>query len=879
MNFNPKLSYAIAAILSGSGVSIGHAANATGGDTAESSGDMIQEITVTAQRRTENMQDVPISIQALTSETLTQLNVQTFEDFVKYLPNVTSASTGPGQGAVYMRGLSTTLPGVQGSGGIGSFPNVAIYLDDQSGALPGRNLDIYAADLERIEVLEGPQGTLFGSGAQAGVLRYITNKPKIDVTEGNVTGAYETTAHGTNSANATAVLNLPLVPDTLAVRGVIYSDSRGGYINNVPGVFSRENTDIGIHYANYPVGCVKNTISTGVFYGTCQVPPGSASISNSSLAANDFNPVTYTGARFSALYKINEDWNVLLTQSYQNMRSQGVFYEMPQSSGVTNPEPLPPLSVQNYEPAYNNDQFENTALTVTGKIGDLKVVYTGGYLVRHIEQQGDYTAYARGVYADYYQCYGGTGNTPGTTGHCYAPNGYWHDKETNDHDSQELRVSTPDNWRLRGILGAFWEEYIIHENIDWFYKSLPPCTAAANVNCLTDVGPGAGTQVNNPSIRPDNESYFDDIIRTYRQQALFTSVDFDIIPKVLTITGGTRYYRINATEVGFSGSSFGCFEDGPPPCTGNQPPPYGTEPAGDDFSNNETREGLNRTYSGFKSRGNITGHVTEDVLLYYTWSQGFRPGGFNRGTTTRTPPGTNYTYAEPELYNPDTLVNNEIGWKTQWFDHRLELNGAVYQEDWKNTQIELFEPCCFGNLSFVTNGPNYRVRGTELQAVARVTHGLTLTGGMALNWSSLISAPPLYATNGKPITTIVNPFGAPGSPLAQSPPFQGNLRARYDFAVDEYKAFWQLGVTHQAHSYSSTTSIPAPDEPGYRYYEPGFWTYDASAGVSRDAWTATLYGENLSNTQGDLYENANQFVDAKTIFRPRTIGVRLGYKF
>jgi iron complex outermembrane recepter protein len=187
MNFNSKLSCAIAAILGGTSVGGVHAATTSDTDAGS---DTIQEITVTAQRRVENMQDVPITIQALTAETLTQLNVQTLDDFLRYLPNVTMATSGPGQGSIYIRGLSTTLPGTQGSGGIGSFPNVAVYLDDQSGALPGRNLDIYAADLERIEVLEGPQGTLFGSGAESGVLRYITNKPKLDVTEGNVSAAY-----------------------------------------------------------------------------------------------------------------------------------------------------------------------------------------------------------------------------------------------------------------------------------------------------------------------------------------------------------------------------------------------------------------------------------------------------------------------------------------------------------------------------------------------------------------------------------------------------------------------------------------------------------------------------------------------------------------
>jgi iron complex outermembrane receptor protein len=868
---NSKLSYAIAAILGGSSAGFGFAAPAS--DT-ESSSDAIQEITVTAQRRTENMQDVPITIQALTAETLTQLNVATFEDFIRYLPNVTSASSGPGQGSIYIRGLSTTLPGVQGSGGYGSFPNVAIYLDDQSGALPGRNLDVYAADLERIEVLEGPQGTLFGSGAESGVLRYITNKPKLDVTEGNVSAAYEYTSHGDPSSNLQAVLNLPLIPDTLAVRAVIYNDSRGGYINNVPGTFVRQSTDTGIHYAGY----VNNIPGPAT-------PENSAN--NNALVANGINTVNYQGFRLSALYKFNEDWNALLTQTYQNMHSQGVFYETSYSSG-TPAVPLPDLSVQNYVPTYDNDKFENTALTVNGKIGDLKLVYTGGYLVRNIEGQGDYTNYARGVYADYYQCTSSA--VTGTPSKCYSPLGYWHDKEKNTHNSQELRLSTPDDWRLRGVVGAFWEDFKIYDTIDWFYRNDPACSATVTTNCFTNVGPppaGApvtqpGVQVNNPNVRPDNESFFDDITRGYRQTALFGSADFEIVPKTLTLTLGTRYYNLKTTEVGFTASSFNCFVaapnvSGPPPCIANQPP-YSAKFAD---SSNETANNLNITYSGFRSRANLSWKVSDDVLVYYTWSQGYRPGGFNPSALTRTPSGANYTFREPQSFSPDTLANNEVGWKTQWFDHRLEINGAVYQEDWKNVQTQLFEPCCFGNLSFVINGPNYRVRGVETQAIARPLHGLTVIAAAAWNSSSLIRESPLTDINGKPITDprIGLPFGAIGSPLAQSPPFQGTLRVRYEFPINDYHAWVQIGGQHQAHSISATSRTSVPNQPGYAYDEPSFTTYDASIGAAKDAWSVNIYGENITDTRADLYENPNQFVDAKTVNRPRTAGLRFTYKF
>jgi iron complex outermembrane recepter protein len=865
MKSNPKLAYAIGAILGGSVGGFAHGAAATDTDTSL---DQIQEITVTAQRRSENMQNVPITIQALTAETLSQLNVQKFDDFVKYLTNVTTTNTGPGQSTVFMRGLSTTPQGVQGSGSVGGFPSVAIYLDEQSGALPGRNLDVYAADLERIEVLEGPQGTLFGAGAESGVMRYITNKPKIDVTEGNVTAGYETTAHGDPSSNVEGVLNVPLVDGKLAVRAVLYSDSQGGYIDNIPATFSRQVSDFTVQSNHY-------------FGGFLPSGPGSVnSITNGSLVGNGVNTVSYQGIRVGLMYKINDNWDALLTQSYQDMKSNGVFYEQPHSSSVDPAlqHSLPDLSVEAFQPSWNHDQFESTALTINGHVGDLKLVYTGGYLVRNVEQQQDYTGYTRGVNSSYYQC---TPNayTSGTqpaayykakaaAATCGTPAVYWRDTVKNTHDSQEFRISTPDDWRLRGIAGVFWEEYVIHDNTDWFYKAVPSCTAAANTNCLTNVGPPASAGANNPSIRPNNESYFDDITRGYKQKALFGSVDYDIIPKVLTATLGTRYYSINTTENGYSASSFFCLDAGAPPCLGGA-------------DTNETAGNYNKVYSGFRSRANLSWHVTEDALLYYTWSQGFRAGGFNRGESSHlVPPTFAQTYTIPTQFSPDTLVNNEIGWKTQWADHRYEFNGAIYREDWRNIQVELFLPLDFSNLSFVANGPSYRVQGLELQAIARPIHGLTLTAGASWNSSNQLGVAYLSDTNGQPILNV-RAFGDPGVPLAQSPPQQYNMRIRYDFNAGDYKAFWQLGGVHQGHSLSSiaSSSTAFKDQPGYAYDQAGWSEYDGSMGIGKETWTVNLYGQNLTDNRSNLYENPNQFVDARTISRPRTIGVKVGYKF
>src|SRR5579863_5691422 len=330
---NSKISYAVAVILGGASYGAAAAEAAAAAATAAASTDSesstLTEIVVTAQRRSQNMQDVPIAMQAFTAESLQQLNVKTFDDYIKYLPNVTSASNGPGQNEVFMRGLSAGSQASQGSGSTGLWPNVAIYLDNQSAQLPNRNLDIYAADLNRIEVLEGPQGTLFGAGAEAGVIRYITNEPKLDVTEGSVKAGYSWTAHGDPNADLTAVINLPLIANTLAVRAVVYEDRRGGYIDNVPATFTRKDTDIGIHYANYPAGCAQGGAGGAP---VCEPPPGSPVINNGPVVANAINPVDYGGLRFEALYKFNEDWDALITESFQSMEADGVFYQQPNAS-------------------------------------------------------------------------------------------------------------------------------------------------------------------------------------------------------------------------------------------------------------------------------------------------------------------------------------------------------------------------------------------------------------------------------------------------------------------------------------------------------------------------------------------------------------------
>jgi outer membrane receptor protein involved in Fe transport len=678
---------------------------------------------------------------------------------------------------------------------------------------------------------------------------------------------------------------LPLIEGTMAVRAVIYDDHRGGYINNVPATFTRNNNDIGIHYGNYPAvgGTCPNGAAPG--NGYC-VPPGSPSINNNSLAGNAINPVTYQGIRAEVLYKFNEDWNLLVTQSYQDINSQGVFYQQPNASDGG---ALSPLEVTLFNPAANRDDFESTAWTLNGKIGPISAVYTGGYLDRNVHQTGDYTNYSRGVYADYYQC------VPST---CYSPSSSWRTVEQNEHLQNELRFSTPDDWRLRGIAGAYVEDNKLYDQTSWMYKNTPPCTsngAQGNTNCLSNIGTFPGTYVQNPGVQGNNTSFYQDQYRDTKQTAFFASADYDIIPKVLTITAGTRHFLFENNNQGSVLSSFGCFEAGVP-AGGCHDPTY---------SYNLNAQNLRDTESGFKSRGNLTWHITPETMVYYTYSQGFRPGGFNQngGAQHAIGPDGVAQYEIPRSFASDDLTNNEIGWKTEFFDHRLQWNGAVYREDWKNVQIEFFNPGVVGNLFYDTNGQNFLIKGIETSLVARVTTGLTLQYAGSWNQSRQTNSPALINNNpaspnfGKPITQVcgaggtgcvpvTNPFGPIGAPSADAPPLQFSVRARYEWTIaSDYTAFVQAGATHQGHAFTQAGANPTI-LPGTtvqtsrgRFEIPAYSTSNASVGIAKDPWWVNVFCENLTNSNASTFTSTDQFIVEQTPLRPRVIGASFGYKF
>jgi iron complex outermembrane recepter protein len=887
------ISCAVAAILTGCGSAAiaadppaAPAAAPAGAAAAAPAG--VEEVVVTAQRRSETIQNVPMTVQALTGQTLSRLNVVTLEGLLRYTPNVTYGNNGPGQGNIFMRGLSAGFAGNQSSATAGNFPNVALYLDDQSMTFPARNVDIYVVDMERVEVLEGPQGTLFGGGAEAGAVRYITNKPRLNVFEGSAEAAYGATQGGDPNSSGNITVNLPLITDRLAVRAVVYDERQGGYIDNVPSTFTRSNADIGNAYFNIKptAGLCPNHLPAGPA-GLC-APPNSGPINNNAIAESNQNPVTYTGGRVSALYAINNDWDLLIAESFQSLDAEGLFVDYPIGSDQ---QVLKPLQVTSFNPSHDKDSYANTAWTLNGKVGDLKVIYTGGYMLRNIQQQMEYTNYSRTSGGMYYQCTGGKTGFGTGPGFCYSPSGYWQDTVRNTHLTQEVRVSTPDDWRIRAIGGAYYEDFRIYDDQNFNYKTIPACdpanlaaALAGGPVCLADVTTAPGATTNHPGIRSDNTAFGEDTERGYDQFALFGSVDFDIIPHVLTVTGGTRYFEYSENEVGTQyGTNSSCLNVPNGQCTGGQ---VNINDAGD-----------KKVYKGFKSRANITWHVTPDLMTYFTFSQGFRPGGFNRSVSAVAADSNGAAqYEKPNSYAPDSLDNYEIGFKSELFDHRLQLNVSAYYMQWHDVQFLFFNPVDLGNTTFGVNGPSYDIKGVEAQFVGRVTEGLTVQGSLSYNDDSQYTSPCLTdniassPTFGKCITEVkgapfANPFGSLGSTPAFSPTFQGNIRARYDWTIQDYKAFSTLGASYtgsmfnQPATYESGNGVTIPTTTYLRYLQPDYVTVDGSVGFNIRNYTISLYGTNLLDSHASTFTSSAQFIKSEVPLRPRVIMAKIAAKF
>ena len=277
----------------------------------------------------------------------------------------------------------------------------------------GRNLDIYLADVARVEVLAGPQGTLYGASSQAGTIRIITNKPNLDTLEFGFEASVSNTRHGTGSNSAEAVLNVPLIDGTLAVRAAIFNDDGGGYIDNVAGVLVPDESlnprlppSSGVVFVPAGGDPTAHEFADGTFAEPGRAyPVQHTPADNDWLVEEDFNDVSYKGYRVGALLAASDDWRLTTQHHQQTLDADGVFDFDPEVGD---------LEVVRYSRDFLADTFGQTSWTLEGRLGQLDAIYAGAYLDRDIDQVYDYSEYVNvGGYIPGYLC---EYNTPGYHG-------------------------------------------------------------------------------------------------------------------------------------------------------------------------------------------------------------------------------------------------------------------------------------------------------------------------------------------------------------------------------------------------------------------------------------------------------------------------------
>tara|TARA_B110000008_G_C16961292_1_gene560268 strand:- start:336 stop:2876 length:2541 start_codon:yes stop_codon:yes gene_type:complete len=814
--------------------------------------DTVEEIVVTARKKSESLQDVPLAVSALRESDLEEKGVNVFEDYLLQLPGVTAGGSGPGQSTIYIRGLASTTPNLTTAGVAGLAPNVSFYLDEQPLGQPGRNLDVYAADMARIEVLAGPQGTLFGASSQAGVVRMITNKPVM----GESLSSLEVEArftHGGDEGNKVEYMsNVPLGAKS-ALRFVAYRDERGGYIDQVAGTLNASQSarfraggsvrDNGLPVSASRAGFQAGADLSGVTFNNANA-----------IVKDNANSVSYEGFRATVAHEINDNWNALATVANQTIESDGVFFVDPT---------LDDMEIQRYTDDNIVDEFDNMSLTLEGTIGDLEVVYAGAYTDRVTDQNIDYTDYLFvGQYLPYYICdYYVTytsfapGNVP--TGSCGAPNLLVDSTTNTEVTTHEFRVNAPINDTTSITAGVFFSDLELTElNLFTYPESVTNDITYAPNYALTDISSTGA--INNGaagwfSAGPYSEPviFFNDIKRTDKQQGVFGEVNMDLSDTV-ELTVGARWYDI---EVDFEGSANSSFGNG----FGNtDQQKFGSNLSAQYAPGNPNGYPDVAKSDGVIGKATLAWNKSEDVMYYVTWSEGFRPGLLNRPVGSSNADGT-YT-VKPEVKS-DEVTNLEFGWKTVLQDGRLRFNGSAFMVDVSGLQSTIFDPSIV-NLFFSDNAADADITGVEGDFIYYTNiDGLVVSGA----FSSLDTE----------ITKSLVPTDdvVVGSDLAFAPGSQANLTVRKEWGMSSGNmGHFQLQMSRSAKSFSD---IMAPN----KAVQKSNHFLNMRYGMSNDEWNAELYIDNVTDKRAEI---SNTFVFDRsrlTVIKPRTLGLRYKRSF
>ena len=822
----------------------------------------IEEITVTATKRgAVSIMDIAGSIQAFDTESIRNQNLFNMEDFSKFTPSLTYFGNSTGNGKIFFRGIADAPDTFIASS------SSAVYLDEQPVTSLNGAVDVRLVDIERVEALSGPQGTLFGSSSQSGTLRIVTNKPDPSKFEAFADATFKGMQEGDPSTDISAMVNIPLVEDKFAIRLVGFSATDGGFIDNVLG-----------------------TTGNCEALGKCPAAnPGSgdgelAPQYNYDAVEKNWNETSISGGRASAKWFINDEWSATFGIATQ---SADVDAENTYDPTVGDLE-LIAFSADTF-----NDDWTQYALTLEGQIGKLNFTSATAYFERDSSYTQDTTEYAS-YFGSFCYYFTATYNV-----YCFQPAGtyYWYadpigflDQDTKDTSfSQEFRVSYSGE-RVDWVGGVFWED----RHQDWTFNTYVDGYAdtqgfdnwtrdhsiftrpTGTVGVYYYVPDGWGV-----SNAPASDGWWLSADDTdWETMAVFGEATFRITDK-FSLTAGARWFEVDQKKEYYVELPVGRLTPGGLPLLsdpGTGPGKWGCvvvdAPCNFLDSDNPADDGINRIEgkdSDTAIRVSAQYNLTEDVMVYGLYSEGFRAGGVNRNRGVPL---------LPQVYGADFLENTEFGMKGSFAEGRLNISATAFFQDWIDYQVEVvdpsnspcgvpeIQPCGQPWQKGVLNAGNAHSDGVEIQIEAQPNDQLSLRLNATMLESELDEDNDLISDAGK------------GSKLPFAPDFKASAYAQYNWPTtmaNSKESFFQVQMSYVGDSLNQIQAFEGGATPQIKMESYGY--FSAKFGMVGDTWEANLFVNNISDRRGQLYHDITDFEpffgrQRTSVIRPREFGVR-----
>lgn len=757
-----ELRYLQSALMAATALTTVHGA-AHAQEAAGPSATTVDEIVVTALRRDQSLQDVPVSITAIGGEALQDQGAANLNDYFRQVPSLTVDVAGPARQRVSLRGVQSSGEATTG-----------VYYDETPVTGPGGSAadagqaqpDLNLFDVERVEVLRGPQGTLYGSGSMGGTIRVIFNKAQTDIYEGTVEAQATTVTDGGNGYVLRGMINVPIVEGRLGARLTAFTEQRPGWVDNIR------------------LG--HNDVNEGDLWGVrgqvTWTPTDTLTIHGTIIRQEaEYEDATTTwyerlGRHASDAYTKSPYWNEF------NLYNLTARWNLPYGDLVAT------TSRYTWDSIYSSDYTNTLQLPRAGSCPSYFSV--GACSPAQLSQ---YDAYR-------------DSRLPGV----------WHQPSEMESENHEIRLSSTSDGPFEWTVGAYHEDR--HDYFDSQVYRADPTTG-------------------DPLIIPGDETGWRYIETNVKQTALFGEVSYTLFD-ALTLAAGARYYDytkavggevVVANHVTLSALS-----------------PY---------------ERVSVDATGWVTKFNVTYDFTPDIMAYATRSEGFRPGGANNV------PGIPNTLLP---YEPDSLINYEVGLKTSLLDRRLILNTAVFQIDWEDMQIS--GQAAQGAWIFVTNAGAARLRGIEIEATARPLPGLDLSA----NFSYIDAVLTQDQVNSSIILTAN--AGRAGDRLTAIPRESGSISAAYRWPVfGDFEGMARLDYTY-------TGSAPTQLRITNANYEmrPSYQLANARIGLESQSFDIYLFVNNLFDEDAVTSINTNTgqgILQRITTAQPRTFGINLRKSF